>query len=149
MSAQDVIDCTNLMYQYCWTVDSGDFEAVGEMLKYADVSYDGRLAYSCNPAAYLKTMRSIIKYEDGTPKTMHLCVNPMVEVDEATETATGRSYTIVTQGVPGQFMPQIIWMDRKYDTFKKVDGKWVFASRNFVTHCSGDSSAHMKPYGKK
>lgn len=149
MSAQDVIEIQNKLYQYCWLIDSGDFDGVAELLKYADVSYDGKLAYSKNPEAYLKTTRGIITYEDKTPKTMHMCINPQIEVDEANGTAKARSYTVVIQGHSGEFLPKFVWMDRKIDTLAKIDGKWEFTSRDFVTHAMGDTSTHLKNFKAK
>ena len=93
-------------------------------------------------------MRGIMKYEDGTPKTMHLCVNPQITVSEDGQTAEARSYLVVTQGITGQFNPQIIWMDRKFDKFAKIDGKWEFVYRNNCTHAMGDISAHIKGFKK-
>lgn len=146
MSAQDIFEIQNLLYEYCWLVDSGDFEGVAELLKHADVFYDGKPGFSKSPEGYLKTMRPIIKYEDGTPKTMHMCVNPQITIGEDGQTASARSYLVVTQGITGQVLPRIIWMDRKFDTFVKLDGKWVYATRNNCTHAMGDASAHIKGF---
>lgn len=149
MSAQDVNEIRNKLYQYCWLIDSGDFEGVADLLQYADVSYDNRLAYSKNREAYLKTTRDIMTYEDNTPKTMHMCINPQIEVNEEEGTATARSYTVVIQGKTGEFLPKFVWMDRKLDTLAKINGKWEFTSRNFVTHAMGDVSTHLKNFGRK
>lgn len=148
MSVQDIIEIQNLLSQYCWLVDSGDFEGVGELFKHCDMYYDGKFSFSKSPEAYLKTMRPILKYEDGTPKTMHLSLNPQITVSEDGMTASARSYIVVTQGISGSFLPQIIWLDRKFDKFAKIDGKWEFVERNNVTHAMGDVSSHIKGFKK-
>lgn len=58
---------------------------------------------------------------------------------------------MVLQGITKKFKPQIIWIDRKFDTFVKEDGKWKFRTRNFVTRAEGDTSFHLdlSAYGKK
>lgn len=146
MSAQDIFEIQNLLYEYCWLVDNGDFEAVGELFKHMDAFYDGKPGFNKSPEGYLKTMRPILKYEDGTPKTMHLCVNPQITVSEDGQTAEARSYLVVTQGITGQVQPRIIWMDRKFDKFAKINGKWEFVYRNNCTHAMGDVSAHIKGF---
>lgn len=148
MSAQDIFEIQNLLSEYCWLVDSGDFEGVGQLLKHADVFYDGKPGFSKSVEGYLATMRPIMKYEDGTPKTMHLSLNPQITIDEGGETASARSYVVVTQGITGQFQPQIIWMDRKYDRFAKIDGKWEYVYRNNCTHAMGDVSSHIRGFKK-
>lgn len=146
MAVQDILEIQELLYQYCWLVDNGQWEEVGELFKHADIYYDGKLGYSKSPEGYLKTMRPVIKYEDGTPKTMHLCINPQITVSEDGQTASARSYTVVTQGITKELLPRIIWMDRKIDTFVKLDGKWVYATRDFRTHAMGDVSAHLRGF---
>ena len=148
MYTKDIIEIQNLLYQYCWLVDSGDFEGVGQLFKHMDAFFDGKPGFSKSPEGYLKTMRGIQKYEDGTPKTMHLCVNPQITISEDGQTAEARSYLIVTQGISGKFNPQIIWMDRKFDKFAKIDGKWEFVYRNNCTHAMGDISAHIMGFKK-
>ena len=146
MSAQDIFEIQNLLYEYCWLVDNGDFEGVGQLFKHMDAFFDGKPGFSKSPEGYLKTMRPIMKYEDGTPKTMHLCVNPQIKINEDGQTAEARSYLVVTQGITGQVMPRIIWMDRKFDKFAKIGGKWEFVDRNNCTHAMGDVSAHIKGF---
>lgn len=143
MSMQDVYEIQKLMYEYCWRIDSGDFDGVCDLLKDADISYDGKLAYSKDPKGYMMTLKPIVRFEDGTPKTCHMCIDPIIDVAEDGLTAAGRSYTVVLQGNTGEFMPRIIWIDRKFDTFEKVDGKWRFATRNYITRSEGDTSRHL------
>lgn len=147
----DIYEIQKLLYSYCWLIDSGDFEAVCELLKDADIYYGGKLTYQKDPKGYMNTLKPIVRYEDGTPKTSHLCVNPIIELAEDGLTATAKSYTVVVQGITGQMLPQIIWVDRKVDTLEKVEGKWRFSSRNFITRSEGDTARHidMSIFAKK
>lgn len=140
---QDVYEIQKLLYSYCWLIDNGDFDGVCELLKDADISYSGKLTYSRNPKGYMQTLKPIVRYEDGTTKTTHMCIDPIIDVAEDGLTATAKSYTVVLQGITGKFQPQIIWIDRKFDTFVKEDGKWKFRSRDFVTRAEGDTSCHL------
>ncbi len=143
MSMQDVHEIRNLLYEYCWRIDSGDFDGVCDLLKDADISYGGKPTYSKDPKGYMMTLKPIVRYEDGTTKTCHMCIDPIIEVAEDGVNATARSYTVVLQGITGQMEPKIIWIDRKYDTLVKENGKWRFASRNFVSRAEGDTSHHL------
>lgn len=147
MATQDIEEIRNLMYAYCWRIDAGDFDGVCELMKDADVSSGGRLVVSRNVKRFRKFFLSGIRlYEDGTPKTTHMCVNPIIELSEDGLSAKGKSYTVVLQGITGEFPPRVIWIDRKYDTFVKEDGRWKFRTRNYVTRSEGDVSAHLKSY---
>lgn len=143
MALEDILEIRNLLYSYCWLIDSGDFEGVCELFKDADIFYGGKLTYSRDPEGYMQTLKPIKKYKDGTPKTAHMCIDPIIEVAEDGLTATAKSYTVVAQGVTKKFPPQIIWIDRKFDSFIKENGKWKFRSRNFVTRAQGDTSFHL------
>ena len=143
MSMQYVHEIRNLLYEYCWRIDSGDFDGVCDLLKDADISYGGKLTYSKDPKGYMMTLKPIVRYEDGTTKTCHMCIDPIIEVAEDGVNATARSYTVVLQGITGQMEPKIIWIDRKYDTLVKENGKWRFATRNFVSRAEGDTSHHL------
>ena len=151
MAIEDVFEIRNLLYSYCWLIDSGDFEGVCQLLKDADISYGGKLTYSRDPEGYMQTLKPIVRYKDGTTKTVHMCIDPIIEVAEDGLTATAKSYTVVLQGITKKFPPQIIWIDRKFDTFVKEEGKWKFHTRNFVTRAEGDTSHHLdlSVFGKK
>lgn len=139
----DVYQIQKLLYSYCWLIDSGDFDGVCRLLKDADIYYSGKLTYKKDPKGYMNTLKPIVRYEDGTPKTSHLCLNPVIEVSADGLSATARSYTVVVQGISGQMLPQVIWVDRKMDRLEKVDGQWRFKSRDFVTRAEGDTARHI------
>ena len=139
----DIYEIQELLYSYCWLIDSGDFEGVCRLLKDADISYGGKLTYSRDPEGYMQTLKPIVRYKDGTTKTVHMCIDPIIDVAADGLSATAKSYTVVVQGITGQMPPQIIWVDRKLDTFEKVEGRWRFKSRNFITRAEGDTAMHI------
>ena len=57
MSMQDVYEIQKLMYEYGWRIDSGDFDGVCDLLKDAQISYDGKLSYDRNPKGYMMTLK--------------------------------------------------------------------------------------------
>ena len=139
----DIYEIQKLLYSYCWLIDSGDFDGLCELLKDADIYYSGKLSYHKDPKGYMNTLKPIVRYEDGTPKTSHMCIDPIIEVAPDGLSATAKSYTVVVQGITGQMLPQIIWVDRKLDTFQKVEGRWRFKSRDFITRAEGDTAMHI------
>ena len=133
-----------LIHSYCWMVDASDFEGLAEFFKYADISYDGEIAISQDGRAQADTFRESTKrYEDGLPHTMHLVCDPMIDVDVENGTATAKHYTIVVQGLTGEFGPEVKVMDYKYDTFAYRDGKWVLTARDMRNLAVGDLSTHL------
>jgi hypothetical protein len=81
--------------------------------------------------------------DDGTPKTKHVITNVMVEIDEVSASATGRSYFTVLQAVPGALALQPVIAGRYHDRFETVGGRWRFAARHMLVDLVGDLSQHM------
>ncbi len=136
----------NLMYEYCWLVDQGRYKEIGELFAEADIYFGDHLAYSRDPEGFSHMFDANISYApDNTPRTIHMCIDPVITIDETAGTAKAKHYTVVVQGIPGKFTPQVIVMDTKFDTFKRgEDGKWRFASRKMGSRCAGDVSHHQK-----
>lgn len=136
----------NLLYKYCWLIDQGKFDEMAEMFDECDIYYGDYLAISHDKEAFKKGfVESDIVYEpDKTTRTIHMCIDPIIHVDEENGTATAQHYTVVVQGITGEFKPQIIVMDIKYDTFKRNEkGEWKFATRKMGNRAAGDLSHHQ------
>lgn len=103
MFMQDVHEIRNLLYEYCWRIDSGDFDGVCELLKDADILYGGKLTYHKDPKGYMMTLKPICRYEDGTTKTCHMCIDPIIEVAPDGLTATAKSYTVCCRASPARW----------------------------------------------
>jgi len=134
-----------LLYKYSWLLDNGKIDEMADLFEDADILVNGKLVYSKDKKAFARGFHDFDQiHDDGTLKTMHLVINPIISVDEEADTATAEHYTVVIQGITAQFSPQIIVMDQKFDTFKRVDGVWKFASRNMINRAIGDLSHHGK-----
>lgn len=133
----------NLLGQYCELIDAGDFDGLGELFADAvlrdsagNETARGREGVT---ALYTATTR---RHPDGTPRTRHLTANPIIEVDEATGTATARSAYVVlqaTETVP--FQPII--SGRYRDRFTHTGAGWAFTERTFTVDLVGDLSDHL------
>lgn len=142
--ADSVNEIKNMLYQYCWNVDHGKFDAIGEQFKYADIAYEGEIAYQKDPEAFAASFRDNVKtYDDGTPHTFHMCIDPIIEVDVENGTATANHYTVVLQGYTDKIAPFVMIMDYKYDKLEYVDGAWRFTYRNMCNRATGDMSNHI------
>jgi hypothetical protein len=79
---------------------------------------------------------------DGTLRTRHLATNAMIDIDEAADRATARSYFVVLQATDRlPFQP--IAGGRYEDRFERVDGEWRFAERLIHVDQIGDMSQHL------
>lgn len=145
--ADSVNEIRNMLYKYCWLVDRGQYDEIAEMFKDATIAYEGVPGYTKDPVAHANSFKDANQtYEDGTPHTFHMCINPMIEVDLENGTATADHYTVVLQGKTGEFGPMIIVMDYKYDKLVFENGHWKFVYRNQCNRAVGDLSHHLNPH---
>lgn len=127
-------------------VDQGRYKEIGELFAEADIYFGDNLAYSHDPEGFSHMFDANVSYApDNTPRTIHMCIDPIIVIDEEAGTAKAKHYTVVVQGIPGELTPQVIVMDTKFDTFKRDEnGTWKFASRKMGSRCAGDISHHQK-----
>ena len=87
---------------------------------------------------------STIRHADGTPRTKHVLSNPIVEVDEASGTASCRSYYTVLQQTDTLALQPIV-AGRYHDRFRRIEGQWWFAERDYtMLDLVGDVSQHLR-----
>jgi hypothetical protein len=134
MNAQEEIK--NLMNEYCYAIDSGDFLTFAKLFKNSEWIAEGK-----KPSK--ESANNIIIYEDGTPKTKHSITNISIDVDEERNKATAHSYVTVYQGTE-EFPLQVIFSGDYFDEFKKTDGAWCFSKREIRNSITGDMCAHLK-----
>ena len=112
-----------LMAQYCFHFDSGEFDQWLDLFT-ADGVFDlgkrGRHVGRDGLGSFLKT----IPLTDGLPMMRHCVMNSIVRVDG--DRATARSYVLVVRG-GAQVAVSIA--GRYEDQLAKVDGTWRFAER--------------------
>ncbi|GAY14984.1 nuclear transport factor 2 family protein [Mycobacterium sp. shizuoka-1] len=149
MSSRDEI--TELLYRYAELIDSGDFDSVGQLLSRATFggTYTPRLSGAQDIAGLFAA--TIRRFPDtgsnvagpaapGTPKTRHLVLNAIVDIDG--DTAAARSTFLVVQAtdtVP--FQP--IVAGRYDDRFARDADGWYFTERKVDVEMIGDVSAHL------
>ena len=134
-------EIANLLYMYAENMDSGRLEDASEMFRDARVRTGEKVI---DHVALLDSWRDVVKiYPNGTPRTKHVITNPIIEIDQAADRATCRSYYTVLQATPT--MPlQVIAAGRYHDQFERVDGKWRFSFRDYsLFDLAGDLSDHL------
>jgi len=136
---------TKLMFRYAECVDTADFDGLsalfanGIMTSTSAADEDGGMTGEQVGRFYAATNRV---HEDGTLRTRHLATNVIVDIDEAADSATARSYYVVFQAT-GKLPFQAIVGGRYDDDFKRVDGQWCFAKRVVHVDQIGDMSEHL------
>jgi 3-phenylpropionate/cinnamic acid dioxygenase small subunit len=134
----------NLLYRYAECVDDGDFDGVSTLFAHADYHLSNPGAGRTRGDSVGATMRASVQTYDGSPRTKHVMTNAIIEVDEATNTASARSYFTVLQATEGLTLQPII-TGRYADRFECVDGAWRFADRSITIEQFGELSAHLRP----
>lgn len=137
------IAITNLLYRYAELMDAGQLEEVAAMFSHARVTLGGGTVVE-GAAPMLEQWRAFVRIHPcGTPRTRHVITNPIVEIDEAAGMASCRSVYTVFQQTP-ELPLQAIASGRYHDTFKRVDGTWRFATRDYsMLDYIGDLSQHL------
>lgn len=129
----------NLIARYALLVDTGDFAGVGELL--ADATFVGSGAPAVGGAAIAAMLTcTVIRYEDGTPRTQHVTTNIAIDLDG--DAATASSYVTVFQSLP-DFPLAPIASGRYRDAFTYHNGQWRFAERRVTMRLLGDVSRHL------
>ena len=143
--AQDYFTIQNMLHLYSEAVDNGEFDAVGEMFRHADVYFPGEDGPSVKAGSgdfgkHLHKWTRVFP-ETGNPRTRHLCTNLIIEFDDETHART-RSYFVVFQGTDDLPLQPII-TGGYHDRLEKVDGTWRFVERRELVGQTGDLSAHL------
>jgi hypothetical protein len=127
MTIEDHEAIRNLMARSCHHADAAETEAYVALYT-PDGSLD--LGLGAGPMRGHDALRAFA--ERRTPgASLHLSVNPIIEVDG--DRATAASYVVV---LGGNDDPAVRLAGRYVDELHKIDGAWLFASRvltpNFV-----------------
>jgi len=148
----DKLAVTELLYRYAELIDAGDFDGVGQLLARATFagtrSRRSRAAGDIQPGTsgaeaiaklFAMTTR---RYPDhgNAPRTRHLVLNPIVDIDN--RTATARSTFCVTQNTETVPLQPIV-VGRYFDSFSCDDDGWYVTARQVDVEMIGDISAHL------
>jgi len=135
---------STLLLRYAECVDNADFDGLSTLFAH------GRLGSTSAASRAGMTGEQVGRFyaatnkvhADGTLRTRHLATNVLIDIDEAADTATARSYYVVLQAT--ERLPfQPIVGGRYSDRFERVDGAWRFAERIVHVDQIGDMSEHL------
>ena len=132
----------NLLGEYCERIDLGDFDAIGELFASGALADEHGTELARGAAAVAAFYRAGTRLHDGSPRTKHLVLNSIIDVDGSGSTATARSSYVVLQAVPGQALQPII-AGRYRDRFRDGPSGWHFEERRFLVDLTGDLSHHL------
>ena len=147
MSKRDEI--AELIYRYAELVDAGDFDGVGKLLIRASFGGpDTPMVTGAQEIAALFTVATRRfpegsgrhRADPGTPKTRHLVLNTIIEIDG--DTASARSTFCVVQATDRVALAPIV-VGRYYDTFARDGDGWFFTERIADVEMVGDVSDHL------
>jgi len=141
MSDADAI--RNLLGLYCELIDEGDFDGVGRLFAEGALADEHGHELARGAGAVAAFYRQVDKLYDGSPRTKHLVVNTIVEVDDDGASATARSSYVALQQTDALPLQAII-AGRYRDRFERDGaGGWRFAERRFSADLLGDLSHHL------
>ena len=123
------VQIQNLLYRYAEHVDAANFGAAADLFNDAEVVVRGTSGQG--PALVRAFWDNHLKiHGDGTPRTRHICANPIIEFGADEKSADVRTIYIVLQAT--EALPlQVISVGRYFDRFVEEDGRWRFARRDF------------------
>ncbi|WP_441961476.1 nuclear transport factor 2 family protein [Mycolicibacterium houstonense] len=136
-SIADKLEVTELLYRYAELIDAGDFDGVGELLGRG--AFMGVSGASAIAALFASTTRRFPDH-GNTPRTRHLVLNPIVDVDGAR--ATARSTFCVVQNTDNVPLQPIV-VGRYADAFARDEHGWYFTERTVDVEMVGDVSEHL------
>jgi 3-phenylpropionate/cinnamic acid dioxygenase small subunit len=135
----------NLLGTYCRLIDAGDFDALGALFAEAVLlDENDKVAAKGAEAATALWTAVVRRYDDGTPRTRHATINPVITLDDEGTAAVCESSFVVLQQINSRI--EAIAAGRYRDTFASSEGEWRFASRQFFLDQLGDVSHHMIGY---
>lgn len=132
----------NLMGRYCELVDSGDWATLADLLGDCALVDESGRAFATGRDEIRANWERQTKLYDGSPRTRHLTVNPVIEVDEAAGAAHATSAYVVFQQTDALPMQPII-AGHYADTFRLDDGTWRFTERRYAVTLVGELSQHL------
>ena len=130
----------DLIYRYAELIDSGDFDGVGELLGRA--AFGGPRTPTVTGAGNIAKVFAMTtrRFGDGTPRTRHLVLNPIIEIDG--NTATARSTFCVVQATDRVALQPVV-VGRYHDGFARDQNGWHFTRRIADVEMIGDISDHL------
>src|SRR5262245_42955136 len=142
MPVPDHVAIANLVYRYAELIDAGDFNGLGALFGDAAVTAEGsEVSWRGAQAISEMYIGSTRRHDDGTPRTKHVTTNLVIEIDDARERATCRSYYTVFQQTDEVPLQPIV-AGRYRDEFQRAV-HWRFTRRHMIVDLVGDLSKHL------
>ncbi len=143
----DSCEIKALIYRYAHHLDNGDLDQVAAMFSDGKLvtTDDGGAVVEIAGAGAVKALYGAFTRlypDDGTPHTLHMTSNVVVEVEEGAQRASASSYAVVFQAVEDFPLQPIIGV-RYFDAFQKSGRHWRFRERRIQTHLVGNLSKHL------
>jgi 3-phenylpropionate/cinnamic acid dioxygenase small subunit len=132
----------DLVHRYAERLDAGDLAGVAQLFAEATYGVADGVAHAGADAVREALEGAVILY-DGLPRTKHVITNLVIDLDEATGSASARSYFTVLQATPTLPL-QPIAAGRYQDRFRRVDAAWRFVERRIHLDLIGDLREHLR-----
>ena len=140
---------TELLYRYAELIDAGDFDGLGALR--AEAEFGGPRTPRARGAAQIAALFAATtrRFADGTTKTRHLVLNPIVEIGG--DTARARSTFCVVQATDRVALQPIV-VGRYFDRFARDPGAdvspgspggWRFTERVAEVEMVGEVCDHL------
>jgi hypothetical protein len=121
-------EIANLIAEYAFRNDDADIGGLGDLFAQAVFTLDGIAARGKTEVEALASAMIPVQ-SDGYAATSHEITNVSIDVNQASGTATARSYWTVYQAVSGT-PRQAILAGRYADEFELREGNWCFTKRD-------------------
>ncbi len=134
-----------LVFTYAALLDEGDLAGMAAL--FADATFrsstpDGEFTLT-GPAEIEAAFRSSTRlFPDGTPGTLHVTTNLMLEESDSPDEVRSQAYFTVLQSTPALAL-QVVVAGRYRDRFVRRDGRWHFADRFVTITRWGDTREHL------
>lgn len=144
MGVSDEQAIRNILYEYGYLIDAGDFAGIGRLFSDATLSADSTDLGVSGAAAIQKHYEASTRiYEDtGTPKTKHVFTSFMIEIDDSGENASSKANYFVLQQTEALPLQPIITGHYEH-RYAKLDGTWRMTHKKFFVDQVGDLSQHL------
>jgi len=129
-----------LMNEYCYRVDSGDFDGFARLFERGSFQVLGDPAGALVGSSAVREMLQNVTLYDGKPLAKHVMSNIQIEVEG--NSASAQCYITVFQAVAPDFPLQAIFIGHYHDRFAKDASGWYFESRQISPDLIGDLSRH-------
>lgn len=137
-----------LIQRYAQLIDDGDFAGLGHLFSHGRIVLEDGTVLAEGSHAVTRLYETTTRlHDDGTPRTLHLTTNVVVEVDPDGHHARARSYFTVLQQtatVPLQPIAAGRYRDRfELPTEEEGARQWRFRERMLLPLFFGDVHDHL------